>query len=414
MIKRLSILIFFPFFSFAQNTLQLTKLPPDPLTITKASFHRSITSPLPLKEEGIRFGDSLLLTRYYVQQYLITDTGKAQPVWFSILMGYDETNFWLVVDMDYDGKFENEKPIIIYPPDGVHDALTGEKFFGEILRYDLASFSLNHSINHPGFPLFLQPVFSFFTEERGMDNLVMNIALVTGHKVMGDIVVQDQPLQLAIQLHALMPDFTLFEYYNPRHQQSCWINLLEDFQGPNARLIAYNNAYSFLIKREPMAVDSMRIFILPDHVDYQSHTLGVRYSPMLQTVLEDKMDACASMNAIDLTTSKSFTFPTTDSLILYFTGSWCAPCREITPKVDSFFNKLPSGWKGYVVANEKRMEDAVTYLMDYNFENMLFEPLSDRSDCSLKSLFSIGLYPSFVYLSPDGKLLWSGPRFKGL
>jgi thiol-disulfide isomerase/thioredoxin len=387
-------------------------LPPDPFAIKKASFHRTITSPLPLKEIGIRFGDSLLLTRYYEQKYLITDTSKVQAVWFSILMGYDETNFWLVVDTDYDGKFDDEQPSIIYPPDGIYDALTGEKFLSEILKYDLVSFPLTDGRSHPGFPVFLQPVFSFFTEERGIDDLVMNTALVSGHKVIGEVNLQEQHYIFAIQLHALMPDFSLFEYYNTKHQQGCWINLLDSLNNRNARLIAYNNAYSFLVKRIPMAIDSIKTFISPDQIDFLNKTLGISFRPMLQTVLEDQIDGCVSTSAIDLKTSKTFKLPTTDSIILYFSGSWCAPCREITPKVDSFFNKLPAGWKGYLVANEKNMEDAVKYLIEYEFENTLFEPLSDRSDCSLKNIFSIGLYPWFVYLSPDGNLLRQGPSLR--
>jgi hypothetical protein len=80
----------------------------------------------------------------------------------------------------------------------------------------------------------------------------------------------------------------------------------------------------------------------------------------------------------------------------------------MTPKVETMFNNLPKGWKGYVVANEKSIDDAKRYLSGYKFENMLFESLSEKSDCSLKRIFEIGLYPSFIYLSPDGKLLGTG------
>jgi hypothetical protein len=406
--KLLLLFLLLPFYSRAQDTLHFSQLPPDPLAIKIASFYRTFSSPLPSQDIALKFGDSLLLHRYYKQYYLVTDTSKVKPVWFSILMGYDGANFWMAADTDFDGNYEDEQLKKVKLPEGILNATTGEKFHGDISRYDLDSFHLIGTQRHPGFPIFLQPVFSFSSSERGVDQIVMNTVLVSGHKAIGKIILQDQELNIAIQLYPLMADFSLFEFYNTKFQQMCWINVLDSDKERIDSLIAYKNAFSFLVKKEPIAIESFKTYVLPEQIDYLNKTVSIRFRPMEHTMMEDRLKACKVSSAINLSSNEAFKLPAPDSIVLYFTGSWCVPCREMTPKVEVMFNHLPQGWKGFVVANEKSIEDAKRYLSGYKFENMLFESLTEKSECSLKRILEIGLYPSFIYLSPEGKLLGSG------
>lgn len=397
-----------PVFSLSQTTIHLTQLTPDPFAVKKSSFHNTTRSPLPFHEKALKVGKNLLLHHYLQQRYLVTDSSKVKPIWFSLVMGFDGSNFWVAVDTDYDGNFENEKPEIVSLPDGLFFAETFQSIETKIFRFDLDSFPLTGTKWHPAFPVFLEPEFSFYTEERDISDLVMNTVLVSGHKAITEITLKEKEYNLAIQLFPLMSDFSLFEFYNPKHQQMSWFNLLEKNGDDSGQLVSFTNAYSFVVKKEIMAIEPIMTYLLPEEIDFPHKTITLFSQPMVQTAMEERIDECEVTSARYLTSTESFKLPTQDSIILYFTGSWCAPCREITPKVEALFKKLPEGWKGIVVANEKELIDAKKYLNNYHFENMLYEPLTDKSACSLKKIFAIGLYPSFIYLSPSGKLLGSG------
>lgn len=357
-------------------------------------------------------GDSLFINRYLKQHYLITDSTKSKAVWFNILMGYDGKDFWIAADTDYDSLFNDEKPCRVTTPLNYSQATTGQKFEGEILKFNLNGFPLSESKWHPEFSIFVQPTFCFLSDSRDIDSLVINAVLISGQKDVGKLTIQGEEMSFVILLHSLMSDLSLFEYYNPRHQQMSMVNLLKEENGQTDRLIAYENAYTFLVRQKPMAIEGRGISLFPIMIDKTNRSFTIDILPMLHTSIEDKISKCKLSHAINLISKSTFEFPQRDSIIFYFTGSWCVPCREMTPKVEAFFNKLPPGWVGYVVANEKGIEDADIYLSGYKFKNMLYEQLSDRSDCSLKSIFAIGLYPSFVYLSPTGKLMWQGSAIK--
>jgi thiol-disulfide isomerase/thioredoxin len=209
-----------------------------------------------------------------------------------------------------------------------------------------------------------------------------------------------------------MPQFSLYEYYNVKHQQRSVINILSKDTSSDNKLIAYINAFDFLVKRKPWNIEEKEVTIFPKEIDYQQSRLSISQEPMKQTNAEMSISNCNNLMATSIKTNLPFSFSGPDSLILYFTGSWCAPCRELTPQVEKYFENLPKGWKGMVIANEKSLSAAKAYLNKFSFQNTFFEHLDDKTACSLKKIFSVGVYPTLVYINPTGRVLWIGQNIR--
>jgi thiol-disulfide isomerase/thioredoxin len=410
---KLLLILLAPLCLFGQQILQLTQSIPDSAVISKVAFTRYTSKPLPTQTVSIAFGDSLVLKRYYKQRFLMTDTSKSPAVWFSLLAGYDGVNFWVAADTDYDNFFEDEQPLWVSLPAALAKAITGHRYKAAILRFDLHPFQLGESLRHPGFPIFVQPEFCFATESRDNDSLQISPVLLSGHMASGNVSVGENVIQLSMPLYGLMSDISLFTYYNPAHQQKTPVNLQALNAGKPGNFLAFGNAYTLLVKKEPLAIPALNSLLHADGVNWKQKTISLTFSELPSFSMVDSLKSCQPLAAKNIFSGKPLQLPANDSVILYFTGSWCVPCRQLTPKVESYFKQLPPGWQGYVIANERSAEAAQAYLKNYRFQQTFFELLSDKSACSLKGLFSVALYPTLVYLSPDGKIIWRGAGIRG-
>lgn len=410
------LLLFFlivPCWLFGQQTIRLKQSVTSLSDASKVAFTRYTTKPLPSQPVALKFGDSLQMHRYNKQRFLITDTTITHAVWFSILTGYDGANFWLVADTDYDSQFEDEQPCQVPVPAALAQAITGRKYEAPLIQFHLKAFRLNDLLIHPGFPLFVQPEFCFGTSSRNKDSLLVSPVLLSGHKATGEIEYEGDRMLLSIPLYALMSDLSLFPFYNPAHQQKTPVNLQaikDDKPGP---YLAFGNAYTVFVKRAPLPISEMKNRLHVANVNWVQKSFDVEFSELQSISMADSLISCFPLDAKNIVSGIPIALPAKDTLILYFTGSWCIPCRELTPKVETYFNQLPPGWRGLVIANEKNLEAAQKYLHEYSFHEAYYEPLSDKTTCSLKTIFNISLYPSLICLAPDGKIIWRSAVIPG-
>ena len=95
--------------------------------------------------------------------------------------------------------------------------------------------------------------------------------------------------------------------------------------------------------------------------------------------------------------------------LLFFSGSWCVPCKLVQPEFEDLYKKHRDKTTFIKIAVEKNIEDALTY---YNNErpkwNFFYENISVKNPDDLGKKLHITTFPHFVLLDQDGKILFKG------
>uniref|UniRef100_A0A0K0FUW9 protein-disulfide reductase n=1 Tax=Strongyloides venezuelensis TaxID=75913 RepID=A0A0K0FUW9_STRVS len=91
---------------------------------------------------------------------------------------------------------------------------------------------------------------------------------------------------------------------------------------------------------------------------------------------------------------------------IYFSAGWCGPCRQFTPKLKRFYEKVKQEGKNFEVifiSVDKEKDDALEYyeekmgkwlMMDYNLEDTQ----------ALKEVCGVQTIPAFKIVKSDGTI----------
>lgn len=97
---------------------------------------------------------------------------------------------------------------------------------------------------------------------------------------------------------------------------------------------------------------------------------------------------------------------------IYFTASWCPPCRAFTPQLVAAYNQIKADGKPFEVVlvtsdqNEAAMEK---YMKDYEMP-WVAVPFGDKRIDALKQKFQVSGIPKFVVIDDAGKTLSADAR----
>uniref|UniRef100_A0A0N5BA04 protein-disulfide reductase n=1 Tax=Strongyloides papillosus TaxID=174720 RepID=A0A0N5BA04_STREA len=91
---------------------------------------------------------------------------------------------------------------------------------------------------------------------------------------------------------------------------------------------------------------------------------------------------------------------------IYFSAGWCGPCRQFTPKLKRFYDKIKQEGKNFEVifiSVDREKDDALEYyeekmskwlMMDYNLEDTQ----------ALKEICGVQTIPAFKIVKSDGTI----------
>lgn len=93
--------------------------------------------------------------------------------------------------------------------------------------------------------------------------------------------------------------------------------------------------------------------------------------------------------------------------VIEFGGSWCKPCNEIIPQIESFILRKGDSVNFISIFKEGNLSNAIKYYKSIKPKwDTYFEPLKCNSKECLSNLFDVGVYPAILLLDSKGNLLF--------
>ena len=95
---------------------------------------------------------------------------------------------------------------------------------------------------------------------------------------------------------------------------------------------------------------------------------------------------------------------------VYFSASWCPPCRKFTPELVKFYNKVNKADIELIfVSSDRSSEDMLGYMNKYSMP-WLCLPFDAPQKAALKKELKITGIPTLVVFGKDGKLITRSAR----
>uniref|UniRef100_A0A1I8A0W7 protein-disulfide reductase n=1 Tax=Steinernema glaseri TaxID=37863 RepID=A0A1I8A0W7_9BILA len=97
---------------------------------------------------------------------------------------------------------------------------------------------------------------------------------------------------------------------------------------------------------------------------------------------------------------------------LYFSAGWCPPCRQFTPKLKRFYEKVKAAGKNFeviFVSRDRAAEDLVEYFDDHHGEWTYLE-FGNPKIQELLEKYEVKTIPALRIIKPDGTVLVEDAR----
>ncbi|CAI4223501.1 unnamed protein product [Auanema sp. JU1783] len=97
---------------------------------------------------------------------------------------------------------------------------------------------------------------------------------------------------------------------------------------------------------------------------------------------------------------------------LYFSASWCPPCRAFTPKLKEFYEKIKKSHPEFeviFVSRDRNAEDLFKYY-DEHMGDWAFIPFGDEKIQELLVKYEVKTIPSMKMIKEDGTIVVADAR----
>jgi nucleoredoxin len=98
---------------------------------------------------------------------------------------------------------------------------------------------------------------------------------------------------------------------------------------------------------------------------------------------------------------------------LYFSASWCGPCRAFTPELVKLRDRNDEDFEVVFVSSDRSADDQQEYMKDYDMEWPAI-PFDSSKRGELSGKFGISGIPSLVIVDSDGNLITKNGRGEAL
>jgi thiol-disulfide isomerase/thioredoxin len=101
--------------------------------------------------------------------------------------------------------------------------------------------------------------------------------------------------------------------------------------------------------------------------------------------------------------------------LLYFTGSWCPPCKIAHSDLQKFYEKNSSKIKIIAIDKEESQLASIKYYKESNVKwDLFYLPFDCKGSSCLDKMFEINAYPTFLLIDKYSKLVASSSGSDGM
>lgn len=91
---------------------------------------------------------------------------------------------------------------------------------------------------------------------------------------------------------------------------------------------------------------------------------------------------------------------------LYFSASWCGPCRAFTPKLKEFRNRnLEEGFEVILINFDRTNTEKRRYILDSGMEWPSVPGARRNPSKNLAEAYQVNAFPTLIILDPEGNVI---------
>lgn len=94
---------------------------------------------------------------------------------------------------------------------------------------------------------------------------------------------------------------------------------------------------------------------------------------------------------------------------IYFSASWCPPCKQFTPKLVAFRNKNKDKFEVVLIGNDRTEKDHLAYLKDEKMQWYTVE-FNGKASEALSKKYEVRGIPTLVILDQKGNIITKNGR----
>jgi thiol-disulfide isomerase/thioredoxin len=94
--------------------------------------------------------------------------------------------------------------------------------------------------------------------------------------------------------------------------------------------------------------------------------------------------------------------------LLDFWGTWCGPCKELTPNLLAIHKKFQDKVKLVSLAGSSKEEDVRSYILEHHMDWTHIVENKETAILFNYKMFNVFAYPTFILVDPKGKIVFRG------
>lgn len=320
-----------------------------------------------------------MYTQFIIKYITFNPNDKNYPSWkYSILIGmYKSDSIVVIVDINQNNDFTDDESFL-YPKDS---SLVNES------KLPSVTVKIDYAGNRQNFTFQPYPYKTAYTYNKKKEE-EFYLMIKSFEHMAGEIYINDKRYELKVANPRPSPIFNL--------KQNIQVSISDKMHSKTyglEELIKLANDQYIIQKLSPLG-DTLYIKNVSKDLNNQyGYTQGLKLRKLTTLDIYNNIVVIPDIRKLTL---------------LDFWGTWCLPCKELTPALKLIEQQYKSDLNIISVAYDKNIVDVKKYLVSQQIKWPNLYQSFNKDNHSLIDNFNISGYPTFLLIDNNGKIIYRG------